>query len=343
MKIACVTSARSLGGTFVDWSLHFLSNRSDYYRVAEQSSIPLVSTPLTSINSHNHRKNHPSGATKTTQYIQHFQNQQLSNFCSMYPIPMYIDIAVKHLDITQSQLGDVAIWKKVNQYIVDDYQILLNQCCVPGISTIYIDPDPNLNLYFLSIRSLERIMFGNRPAVDQSESIEEFQNTFFQSSIAQWQRLNLTDSWDVRERMALDTQPFDRFEDHLQLNFSQPHLWINSAELWNYGTNTIKVIMEYLELPVHLDRWHQWLPIHEQWHTMQQQQLKFAYQFEHIIDAIVNNYYYKLEKLSFLQEVAIQNALIYRHDLNLKTWQLHQFPSNTKDLHKLLEPNIHIR
>jgi hypothetical protein len=342
MKIACVTSVRSLGGTFVDWSLHFLSNRFDYYRPADQSCIPLVSTPLTSINAHNHRKNHPAGSEKTTQYIQHFQNQQLTNFCSMYPIPMHVSVAIEHLDITRSQLVDVADWKKVNQYIADDYQTLLNQCCAPGISTIYIDSDPNLNLYFLSIRCLERTMFGNRPAVDESELLDEAQTTFFQHSIAQWQHLNLTSSWDVRERMALDTRPFDRIEDHFQLNFSQPHLWINSAELWNHGDATIKVIMEYLELPVHPDRWNQWLPIHKQWHTMQQQHLKFAYQFEHIIDAIVNNYYYKLEKLSLVQEVAIQHALIYRHNLNLKTWQLHQFPSNTKDLHELLETNIHV-
>jgi len=342
MKIACVTSARSLGGTFVDWSLHFLSNRSDYYTVAEQSLIPLVNTPLTSTNAHNHRKNHPSGSAKTTQYIQHFQNQHLVNFCSMYPIPMYVDVAMKHLNITQNQLADVAIWKKVSQYIADDYQKLLDRCCEEKISTIYIDPDPNLNLYFLSVRCLDRTMLSDRPAVDQSELIEEVQTTFFQPSIAQWQRLNLTNTWDVRERMALDTRPFDQFETRFQLNFSHPHLWINSAELWNHGTDTIKVIMEYLELPVHPDRWNQWLPIHAQWHTMQQQHLKFAYQFEHIIDAIVNDYYYKLEKLSFAQEVAIQHALIYRHNLNLKTWQLHQFPSNTKDLHKLLEPNCHV-
>ena len=341
MKIACVTSFRSLGGTFVDWSLHFLSNRSDYYKVTEQSFIPLVSTPLTSMNAHNHRKNHPDGSAKTTQYIQHFLNQQLTNFCSMYPIPIQTDVAMKHLDITQSQLADDAVWKKINQYIANDYQTLIDQCFEKKISTVYIDPDPNLNLYFLSSRCLERTMLSNRPVLDESAAVNEIQTTFFQSSIKQWQQQGLTNRWDVRERMALDTRPFDRVEDCFQLTFSQPHLWINSVELWNHGVDTIKVIMEYLDLPVHPDRWKHWLSIHQQWHTIQQRHLKFAYQFEHIIDAIVNNYYYKLEKLSFAQEVAIQHALIYRHNLNLKTWQLQQFPSNTKDLHKLLDSNIH--
>ena len=33
--------------------------------------------------------------------------------------------------------------------------------------------------------------------------------------------------------------------------------------------------------------------------------------------------------------------LIYKYGLNLKTWQLEKFPNNTKQLHELLEENIH--
>jgi hypothetical protein len=45
--------------------------------------------------------------------------------------------------------------------------------------------------------------------------------------------------------------------------------------------------------------------------------------------------------LDFYKEVIIQNALLYKQNLNLKNWQLEKFPANTQDLHKLLEPNIH--
>ena len=49
-----------------------------------------------------------------------------------------------------------------------------------------------------------------------------------------------------------------------------------------------------------------------------------------------------LEKfnLDLMQEAAIQRELIYNYSLNLKTWQLEKF-TNTKQLHGLLEPNLH--
>jgi len=46
-------------------------------------------------------------------------------------------------------------------------------------------------------------------------------------------------------------------------------------------------------------------------------------------------------ELNLNQEASIQHVLIYKYDLNLKTWGLEKFPNNTKKLHELLEPNIH--
>ena len=88
-------------------------------------------------------------------------------------------------------------------------------------------------------------------------------------------------------------------------------------------------------------RFNQWLPIYQQWASRQLKILDFCHEVSHIIDSIVNNWDYQLGDLSFEQEVVIQHYLIYKHNLNLKTWQLEKFPSNTKDLHKLLETNTH--
>jgi hypothetical protein len=341
MKITCVTSIKSVGCTFVDWSLHFLSNQSNYYNVAKKSSAPLVTSPLTSTNAHGHLKNHPAGLELTKQHIQQFQAQTNFDFCSMYTMPMHIDVAAKQLGIDQKDLADIKLWKKIVQHIVDDYQKLFNWCCTHEIGTVYIDPDPKFNLYFLSCRSLDRLMLSNRSAKNYLELENEFQNAFFQDTVTDWQNQGLNGIWDKRERLALNRGLFDRFEDQFHLDLSLPHLWVSATELWNYGVDTIQTIMKYLDLPIDAKRWNDWLPIHQQWHEIQQKNLKFVYQFDHIIDAIVNNYYYKLEKLSFVQEVAIQHALIYQHNLNLKTWQLVEFPSNTQEIHQLLESNIH--
>ena len=98
--------------------------------------------------------------------------------------------------------------------------------------------------------------------------------------------------------------------------------------------------MNWVELPIDNDRYNQWVPIYEDWQQIQMNSLRFQYNYKHIVDCVVNNWSYNID-LTFDQEVVIQHLLIYQHNLNLKTWQLKKFPGNTKDLHLLLEPNIH--
>ena len=68
----------------------------------------------------------------------------------------------------------------------------------------------------------------------------------------------------------------------------------------------------------------------------------FVAYFDKIINYIIEGYELNLDKfnLDLVQEAAIQHELIYKHNLNLKTWQLTKF-TNTRQLHNLLEPNIH--
>jgi len=341
MKIACVTSMRSVGCTFVDWSLHFLSNQTVYYQADKLTTIPLSMNPVESINAHGHEKNNPAGLSKAKVHIERFQTQDKVDLCSMYVGPMHMDVAMQYLSLDHSCTTDSELWEKVIRYVANDYQSTIDHCSKQGIGTIYINPDPDLNLYFLNGRCLDKFMISNQKPKTLEDLKHEYQTIFYQTSIEEWQSQGLTNIWDIRERMALNARPFDRVEDRMQLTLSLPHLWINGSELWNHGIDTMKNIMSYLEIKVDSTRWKLWTPIYYQWQSIQQQHLKFAYQFNHIVDAIVNNYYYNVGNLSFDQEVVIQHALIYRHGLNLKTWNLTKFPSNTQDIHKLLEPNIH--
>jgi hypothetical protein len=99
--------------------------------------------------------------------------------------------------------------------------------------------------------------------------------------------------------------------------------------------------MEFCELAVDATRWESWLAVYNKWQKLHLEILEFTFNYQHIVDAIVNDWYYELNDLSFEQEIVIQHCLIYQHGLNLKTWGLEKFPANTKELHQLLEPNIH--
>ena len=186
---------------------------------------------------------------------------------------------------------------------------------------------------------MERFVVSPLRPTSINDLKNEHREIFFKESNQTWTELGLTNRWDIRERMSLDSRPFNT--DFPDININCQHLWINSLDLWTRTEYTLTKIMKYLELDIMPNRLEKWLPVCKKWQEKQLKILDFAYNYQHIINSIVNNIYYEID-LTFEQEVVIQHCLIYQHNLNLKTWQLEKFPNNTQELHKLLEPNCHI-
>lgn len=333
----CVSSARSVGCTFLDWSIHFLSRQHYFYHVISKAWIPLSQNPLSKINAHGHKKNHPSGADLNLKFINSFNDTSKGDLFSVYPFKMHVDNMCDKLGYQLSDMQTPDIWKKINQEMDLDYQKIFNDCHVHDTKIIFLGSNPDVCLYGLKIRSLDRMFTKPIPAKSTVELTEEFQNLFFKSSIDSWKELGLTKIWDIRERMALDIRPFDIDPDPGLL---MPHLHIDSRDWWIRGPMVIQKVFKFLSLTVDQERMQQWLPIYYQWQKIQTDALEFVYYIDHIINAIVNNIYFEID-LSFEEETVVQHCLLYKHNLNLKTWQLTKFPNNTQDLYKLLEPNIH--
>ena len=129
--------------------------------------------------------------------------------------------------------------------------------------------------------------------------------------------------------------------DVSRFDFTKSHFYAESESMWYDGKITIEQLMKFLNIPIDKTLWDRWVDVYNKWQQLQLEILKFGINFDHIINSIVNNWYYEIGNLTFELEVIIQHYLIYKHGLNLKTWQLEKFPSNTQDLYKLLEPNIH--
>lgn len=334
----CVTSWASMGCTFIDWSIHFLSGQHRYYNAELDEFVELSHNPITKTNAHGHNKNHPSGFNDTKHCLENFDKLPDNAMCSMYPTPLLLDVAANIINITVDQLHNFNSFKQVQKVIVDDYNKIFDLCQETDTKIIFVAQDSRVALYHHSARALDR--FITRPGKPESEQdlINEIQQVFFKNSISSWEEINLTNVWDLRERMALDLRPFESIETNVKIQ--TPHHWINCLTLWTQTEKAIKDIMKYLEIDINSNRFNQWLPICQQWQKIQLTALDFSYSQPHIVEAIVNNWYYEID-LTFQQEVVIQHCLIYQHNLNLKTWKLEKFPSNTQDLHKLLEPNIH--
>lgn len=334
-NIIVVTSDLSVGATFVDWSLHFLSGQNNFYNFKQSNVIPLSHNPVTELNAHGHLKNHPSGFLRTRQQIEKFLSVP-GDFFTVYPCKLHADLISNTISTLSADEWQELVTK---QYA--DTNLIFKYCYDNLIKLIYINLDPSVNLYSINCRSLDRMPFENRKATSAAEMKDSVDRTFFSDNISKWSELGLTNIWDIRERLALCSRPLEATNlRNDSFDFSGNHLWIDSRALWYDGKNTIKKILDYANLTLDVSRWEQWCTVYNSWQEKQLKAVQFAHEYQHIVDAVVNNWHYKID-LTFDQEVVIQHCLIYQFGLNLKTWQLDKFPTNTKELHLLLEPNIH--
>jgi hypothetical protein len=338
MSVYCIASPRSVGCTFFDWTIHFLSGQKKFYNISDSQWMPLVDDPVKENNSHGHLKNHPSGFANTQKSISQVLAEPQDHLYSMYPISMQVFDAATNLHIPVDQIGTLENWALIDQYLKNDFDQLFGFCHQNNVKFIYVGDHPSIQLYYLSTRSKgHKITTGE--LVGATKTKEDHRQVFFNNSIKKWNELGLTDIWDQREQLALDTRPF-HCDDTKFSGLLYPHLWVNCQELWHRGEQTALKMLQYLELDLVPERLAVWRPIYAKWQKKQLQLLEFNFNCQHIVDSVINNWYHEID-LTFDQEVVIQHCLIYQHNLNLKTWQLTKFPSNTQDLHKLLEPNIH--
>lgn len=342
-KIFCVTSLYSVGCTFLDWSIHWLSGQDKFFSIDQNKYIDLTSDPLNFdqvSNAHNHRKNHPSGFKRTVNDIKKIQSLQTEGLFSIYPCPLTLDLCCKELAFSREELHKKYIHDQVLDFQKKDYvemlQWLVEQQKIP---VIFVDFDLSVVGYKWSCRSLCSV-FDHETKVSVDEKQREIDNLFFPDSRRIWQDLGLDNIWDQRERLALDSRPFE--VDHQDLTLPFPHLWINCQDLWFDGQRTVPETMEFLELELDRNRLEHWEDILYKWQYIQNDNLKFYRLLPQIIKATINGHYQPIPELTVEQESIIQHCLIYDHGLNLKTWNIEKFPDNTKELHKLLEPNTHL-
>lgn len=338
MSLYCITSSRGVGCTFFDWSMHFLSGQEKFYNIKDQDWMPVVADPVQRNNAHGHLKNHPSGFATIQEHINHVLSISQDPLYSIYPARMLIYRAVSDLNIPINQIGSSENQLKINQYIKNDFDQLFEFCNRHSVKLIYVGDDPSVQLYYLTVRTNSPKMSNGQVSSPQ-ESAKDNQQIFFNNSINTWRQLNLTNIWDQREQQALDTRPLHYADTNFK-NMTYPHMWISCQELWYNGEDAALRMLKYLNLNAVSARVKAWRPIYKKWQQKQLQILKFNFNCQHIVDSIVNNWYYEID-LTFDQEVVIQHCLLYQHNLNLKTWQLTKFPNNTQDLHKLLVPNTH--
>jgi len=191
-----------------------------------------------------------------------------------------------------------------------------------------VSENAGIDLYFLHTRVLASWM----PAASEPD-ISEYRTWFGMAPDLP--------RWDLREQIALDIRPFEStlLRDYVAL--SADHRRLTAMDLWFNGASAVPGLMQELDIEVISARQRSWIPVYQQWQQRQLPYIAFAWQISDILYAVVNNLPKQLPNLTLLQEAAIQHCLIYLHDVNLRNWQLDQFPNDARALHQLLCENHH--
>lgn len=315
MKVALLTDP-GIGGTFVSWSIYYLTGHRDYWYFRTNKTELLTNEPLTGINAHCFQPNQIRCSADISMLVD--RTPVNDDLLVVYAHPMPLDVRQPEINQMTQFADRVLVMTVPSQHHFYHYRY-------QGRTLTHKLSDPTQR--------------------NQSwqEQHEDFLAYYFAADLAKWQEMGLTETWDRREFLALNLRPY---ESSLQIKDMVPlksnHLYLDARDAWFMLDQSIKDIVSWLGLEIDTERQSQWQAIYDSWRTLHYNRVKFYWYFPNIIDAILTGQDMDLTRfqLDIVQEAVIQHELIYRHGLNFRTWGLQSF-GNTRDLHNLLEPNPH--
>jgi hypothetical protein len=301
-----------IGGTFLTWSIYYLSGRTSYFSARHDKSVEVCHNPLSGKNAHNFVPNQPN---RYDEFANIFQKTLEHN-----------EYLYMHQLIHGTEYAVAEVCKNAEKIII-----------------LSLRPEHVLYRCGYTPRANSWHGYSGKKLTDPDSIYEDFTEYFFKESKQLWAQEKLNNIWDKREFIALNFNLFKLSSILDYINTPTKYYQIDALDVWTNFDQHINKLFSYLDIPVDQNRLENWMSVYSIWKNNHTKRLNFVNNFELIIDNIINNTHMDLETfdLDLVQEAAIQQVLIYKHNLNLKTWQLTKFPNNTQELHKLLEPNIH--
>jgi len=294
------------GGNFLRWSIYFLAG----YDVKQN---PLTKTNAHAAGSHaldttskyNNWVSNLSTDKMNVAYITTFQDVNYKNFHTKYH-----EETARHI----SKLQDIIT------------------------KTILLSATEDQKLYHCrrNLRVFGRKFGSTKNHTNYDEHHIDYINTFFNESYRKFE----DNVWDYREFLALSHNPYNFLSILPNVKLAKDYYTLDLFEL--FEKFDIKNLFGYLKLDLHNDRYDKWKTIYNEWQKIHAPNVRFAKDYQKIISNILSNNQQDLVtyNLDIMQEAAILHSLIFKHNLNLKNWQLEKFES-TEQLHKLLEPSFH--
>jgi hypothetical protein len=320
-KIIPIITDASVGGSFLSWSIIYLSGQSNYFNRENNQWLPLIANPVTKDkNAHNYKANFSS---------------QLDDLCTLVDTLKNTDSKYPHLLYFHEESPQ-------NPSVAVDF-LLSN-----SDKSVILSMDKNYPLYMSNMSRREGgVLSFTEPKhflYDDDEIFDDFINCYFSDSK---EFFDLNNVWDKREFIALNydiaksnMKPITAFISKFEED--QNYFRLNCFDLFCTFETSVYNLFKYLNLEIIDDRYTKWLSVYHKWNKNHYKRLRFIWYIDEIVDDILYNRPRNLLdfELDLLQEAIIQQKLIKNYNLNFKNWQLDKF-TNTQQLHKLLEPNVH--
>jgi len=304
-NIGIIADAGS-GGNFLRWSIYFLAGHD------------VIQNPLTKTNAHADGSHALDTTSKYNDWVSNLSTDKMNvAYITTFQDSNYKNFHIKYHEETARHISKL--------------QAIITK-------TILLVATGEQKLYHC--RRDQRVLGRKFGSAEKHTNMDEQQidyiKTFFNEGYSKFE----DNVWDYREFLALSQDPYSFLSILPNVKLAKDYYTLDLFEL--FEKFDIKNLFDYLKLDLHNDRYDKWEPIYKEWQKIHAPNVRFAKDYQKIILNILSNKQQDLinYNLDIMQEAAILHSLIYKHNLNLKNWQLEKFES-TEQLHQLLEPSFH--
>jgi hypothetical protein len=304
-----ITSLTEIGCTFLNWSVHYLSGDTQTWREREKTWLDIPDNPLTRVNSHGFKKNHPKTMPEWKETIDILSSYDSNKIFSFHGLVRNYD----HSLVEQT-------------FVKEAISLSLDN----GIKLLYLGTKySNYNL-------VQRAKFSYRfDRTSRNKAYIENMKDYFKT-VSDLESLTGTYG-QVREFLSLNMGKLKAPEDQELIKNYLSHkdfLFVDCHELLTNEKQCLEGLFDFLNLKIDSSRMEKWLIVHSEWKKNLLPLLNFYKHLPVILSSIINGVSHPLEQynLDIFLEAIIQYELMIRHKDRLFISKLDQFPDNTKDL-----------
>ena len=306
--IAGILGPGGNGGTFLDWTLHWLCGQRERSiiqvdRINNQTAQPirvdLVSDPLIKRTAHGHLKTHPNNET-LYRCIEFFRTLPGQDLMSFYYVAS-LDQSRRH---------------------PNHDEIIAQYPDVKFIESVF-DSDCVHEIFCNQMEKIPSCVEGYRLEVESKSNKD----------------LSL---WDLREALSLYYPGCIKNQlTYRQHALRTNHFLLHHHDLCDNMPDKIPELFDFLCLPLCPERLAHWQQVWQRWSVTNSR--FFFRDLPEIIDCILQGIYKDLSghDMTFAKEIVIASHLLFDHDLALRSFGLERIKENTLAWHDILEPNIY--